>query len=196
MTMCSTHGISNAFANELLKYLSSTLLPKQNYLPNSFYHGKNKVRKMGLNYNVIHCCPTDHVLFRGEMENLNVCPHPRCGMLRWMPGSHIIPAKVLQHFPLIPRLKRMYRSPSISRLLKWAAENRTGTEEMKSVADSPAWNHVDREIDIEFGRERRHLRMGLSLDSMNPFSMQRSTHSTWPVMVVLYNLLLWLCTKK
>jgi hypothetical protein len=38
--------------------------------------------------------------------------------------------------------------------------------------------------------------MGLSLDGVNPFSMQRSNHSTWPVMVLFYNLPLWLVTKK
>lgn len=43
---------------------------------------------------------------------------------------------------------------------------------MKSVADSPAWKHIDRNIDEEFVREWRHLRMGLSLDGVNPFSMQ------------------------
>jgi hypothetical protein len=40
------------------------------------------------------------------------------------------------------------------------------------------------------------LRLGLSLDGVNPFSMQRSTHSTWPVMVLVYNLPPWLVTKK
>lgn len=38
--------------------------------------------------------------------------------------------------------------------------------------------------------------MGVSLDGVNPFSMQRSSHSTWPVMVLLYNLPPWLVTKK
>jgi hypothetical protein len=136
------------------------------------------------------------VLFQGELEDRDTCPKPECGLSHWIPGSTTVPAKVLWHFPLIPRLKRMFRSPAISKLLKWASENKTGTGEMKSVADSPAWIHVDTDIDIEFATERRHLRMGVSLDGVNPFSMQRSTHSTWPVMVLLYNLPTWLVTKK
>jgi hypothetical protein len=48
MTMCTTHGVSNAFTDEFLKYLSTTLLPRSNSLPSSFYHAKNAVRKMGL----------------------------------------------------------------------------------------------------------------------------------------------------
>jgi hypothetical protein len=196
MTMSTTHGISNAFTDELLKYLSSTLLPKGNYMPNSFYHAKMKLRKIGLQYNSIHCCPDGHVLFRGDMVNLDACPHPGCGLSRWLPGSTIVPAKVLRHFPLIPRLKRMFRSPAIAKLLRWAAENKTGTDEMRSVADSPAWDHIDREIDRDFAIEKRHLRMALSLDGLNPFSMQRSTHSTWPVMILIYNLPPWLLTKR
>jgi hypothetical protein len=107
-----------------------------------------------------------------------------------------VPAKVMHQFPLILRLKRLYRPPAIAKLLKWASENKTRTNKMKSVADSPAWNHIDTDIDREFARERRNLRMGLSLDGVNSFSMQRSNHSTWPVMVVLYNLPLRLLTKK
>jgi hypothetical protein len=79
LTMCTIHGVSNAFADELLRYLSSSLLPKGNSLPTSFYQAKTMVRKMGLDYNVIHCCPVGHVLFRGEKENLDACPHPGCG---------------------------------------------------------------------------------------------------------------------
>ena len=54
---------------------------------------------------------------------------------------------------------------------------------------------MDSEIDREFAAERRNLQLGLSLDGVNPFSMQESNHSTWPVMVILYNLLFWLVTK-
>jgi hypothetical protein len=82
----------------------------------------------------------------------------------------------------------MYRSPAIARLLRWASQNKTGMEEMKSVADSPAWEHINKEVDTKFNQENRHLRMGLSLDGLNSFSMQRSTHSTWPVLVLIYNL--------
>jgi hypothetical protein len=46
--MCTMHGVSNTFTDELLKYLSTSMLPKENYLPTSFYYAKNAVRKMGL----------------------------------------------------------------------------------------------------------------------------------------------------
>jgi hypothetical protein len=80
MTMCTTHGVSNAFADELFKFLSSSLLPKYNSLPNSFYHAKNTIQKMGLEYSVIQCCPSRHVLFRGAYEDMDQCPHPGYGL--------------------------------------------------------------------------------------------------------------------
>jgi hypothetical protein len=67
---------------------------------------------------------------------------------------------------------------------------------MKSVVNSPAWNHIDNEIDTEFAIERRNLRRGLSLDGINPFLMQRSPHCIWLVIVILYNLPSRLVTKK
>jgi hypothetical protein len=118
MTLCTTHGVSNAFVDELLKYLSSTLLLKQNCLPTSFYLTKSAVQKMGLEYRIIHCYRLGHVLFRSEYENLNSCPHPKCNLSYWIPMSNTIFTKVLRHFQLIPRLKRIFKSPAISKLLK------------------------------------------------------------------------------
>ena len=86
--------------------------------------------------------------------------------------------------------------PCHIKLLKKASKNQTRTNEMKSVADSPAWYHIDNIIDREFSIERRHLQMELSLDGVNLFSMQMNIHSTWPMMVLLYNLSPWLVTKK
>ena len=65
--------------------------------------------------------------------------------------------KYCNTFTLIPRLKRMFKSPAIAKLLKWAVENKTRTNEMKFVADNPVWNHVDNEIDREFIVKRKNL---------------------------------------
>ena len=51
----------------------------------------------------------------------------------------------------------MFKSPAIAKLLKWAVENKTRTNEMKFVADNPVWNHVDNEIDREFIVKRKNL---------------------------------------
>jgi hypothetical protein len=40
-----------------------------------------------------------------------------------------------------------------------------------------------------FGAESRNIRFALSTDGMNPFGENRTVHSTWPVVLVIYNIL-------
>jgi hypothetical protein len=47
-----------------------------------------------------------------------------------------------------------------------------------------------------FGSESRNIRFVLSTDGMNPFGENRTVHSTWPVILAMYNLLTWLCYKR
>jgi hypothetical protein len=46
-----------------------------------------------------------------------------------------------------------------------------------------------------FDKDVRRIGFAMSTNSVNPFGNQSSTHSTWPVMLSLYNLPLWLCKK-
>ena len=48
----------------------------------------------------------------------------------------------------------------------------------------------------EFGKDPRNIMLGASIDGVNPFGSQRSTHSTWPMFVWMYNLPPWLCMKR
>jgi hypothetical protein len=139
INMAVIHGMSNAYVNELLMYLSTVLLPGESNLPKSHYEAKKLIRILGLHYHVIHTCPQGCVLYRGEYKHLDKCPKPDCGLSRFIAGSDSIPARVIRHFLLIPRLLRMFRSPVISKLLRFHSQN-LNTEEgiMKSVADSPA----------------------------------------------------------
>jgi hypothetical protein len=194
LNMCTTHGTSNTFQEELLKYLSTCLLPAGNMLPSSFDQAKNTVHKLGLSYNIIPCCQKGCMLYRNELEQLDTCP--KCGTSRYIEGSTTINAKVLRHFPLIPRLRKMYRSLEIANLLKWHYYNHSEEGKISIVADSPAWQHIDKAIDPTFAEEKRNVRLGLSFDGVNPFSMQASSHSTWLVLIVIYNLPPWLATKK
>jgi hypothetical protein len=47
-----------------------------------------------------------------------------------------------------------------------------------------------------FGSESRNIRFALSTDGMNPFGENRTVHSTWPVILTMYNLPTWLCHKR
>ncbi|GJW91591.1 TNP2-like protein [Tanacetum coccineum] len=66
---------------------------------------------------------------------------------------------------------------------------------MRHVADSLQWRNIDNEF-IEFGDEIRNIRFGLSSDGINPFGNMSSHHSTWPVLLCIYNLPPWLCMKR
>jgi hypothetical protein len=50
VNMAVVHSVPNEYLNELLKYLSTTLLPWGNQLPRTYYEAKNIIRKLGLNY--------------------------------------------------------------------------------------------------------------------------------------------------
>jgi len=105
-----THGTSNAFINEMLYLLKMSILPQPNTLPSNEYEASNSLKKLGLAYNVIHACPKGHMLFRGQFENDQNCP--QCGLAQFkLVGKSFVPQKVLQHFPIIRRLKRMYNTP-------------------------------------------------------------------------------------
>ncbi len=40
----------------------------------------------------------------------------------------------------------------------------------------------------QFKKEPRHLRLGLVVDGINPYPLQQSKYSVWPVVVLNYNL--------
>jgi hypothetical protein len=179
INMAVIHNVSNVYVNELLKYLSTVLLPREDCLPKSHYEAKRLIRKLGLNYHIIHNCSQGCVLYRGEYENLTTCPKEGCGLSRYIEGLDNILARVVRHFPLIPRLLRMFRSPTVSGLLKFHSDHpNTDDGVMKSIADSPAWKHIDNEVDVAFWREARNLRLGMALDGVNPFPYTNTTHST------------------
>ena len=195
MNMCVVFGVSNNFASELLQYLSEDLLPEGNKLPRSQFAAAKTIRKLGMNYNNIHACPDGCVLYEGDISELNVCP--KCSKSRWMEGTNTVPSKVIRHFPLIPRLKRMWRSPEIASMLTGYTKHVSEDGMMRSVVDNPAWKHVDNDVAFDnFGMERRNMRLALALDGVNPFKLSNTNWSTWPLLILIYNLEPWFVTKK
>ena len=195
MTLCTIHGVSNKFADQVFTLFLLHLLPDENRLPKNYHAAKSLIRKLGLNYNTIHTCEGGCVLFRGTLENATRCP--KCNAPRYKDTTQCKrPRKVLRHFPLIPRLKRMFRSPAISELMLWHSKNRSTDGMVRHPCDFRAWRHVHETVDSTFGEDPRNVHMGLAADGVNPFKLQRSTWSTWQVMLLNYNIPPWLTTKK
>ena len=190
---CTTFAVPNNFVDELLKLLKETILPKDNTLPKSFNEAKGLLMKLGLAYNSIHACRDGCCLFRKELEDATECP--RCHKSRFVENSSTIPVKVLRHFPLIPRLRRMYSCTRIAELMKWHVGGKSKDKVMRSVVDSKAWDHVNNRWPW-FAEDGRNVRLGLALDGVNPFRNQSLSHSTWPVVMLNYNLPPWLVTKN
>ena len=106
-----------------------------------------------------------------------------------------VPAKVMWYFPIIPRLKRIFRNKDHAKLMRWHKEERKQDQMLRHPADGSQWRNVDREF-LYFDMDPRNIRFGLSMDGMNPFGEWGSSHSTWPVTLCMFNLPSWLSMKR
>jgi hypothetical protein len=172
LNLCIVHGVSNCFMNELFCILHGHILLDGNSLPRNNYAARTLTRKLGLTYNTIHACESGCVLFRGVLANATECP--QCRKPRFKDQTRQkFPVKVLRHFPIIPRLQRMFRSPTISDLLTWHSENRSdregGDNMVRHPCDSQAWRHFYENVDPDFGLELRNIHFALAADGVNPF---------------------------
>jgi len=66
---------------------------------------------------------------------------------------------------------------------------------VKHKCDSKFWKHVHEKFP-NFVSDPRNVHLALTIDGVNPFKLQRTTWSTWPVMLLNYNIPPWLTTKK
>ncbi|WVZ22549.1 hypothetical protein V8G54_001093 [Vigna mungo] len=141
---------------ELLK----DMLPENNTLPICNYEAKNFLCPMSLEYQKIHACPNDCVLYIKEFVSLKYCP--TCCLSRFKKksnrntgdeGNDGAPAKAMGYLPIIPRMK-------------------------------------------QFGADPRSLRLSLATNGVNPYGNLSSKHSSWSVMLMIYNLSPLLCMKR
>ncbi|XP_075660213.1 uncharacterized protein LOC142630034 [Castanea sativa] len=201
-TLC---GWTNKSFTMLLQVLKD-LLPSDAKLPKDHYEAKKIIRDLGLGYEKIHACPNDCMLFWKDNVNLDACPC--CTASRWKTNEASVAsknasstkgkkkaAKILRWFPLKPRLQRLFLSPDLASSMKWHVHGRTDDGVMRHPADSEAWKLFDTKY-LEFSSDPRNVRLGLAADGFNPFGIMSTSHSTWPVMLVPYNLPPWLCMKR
>lgn len=82
-----------------------------------------------------------------------------------------------------------------SSYMRWHKEGLVSDGKMRHPADSLAWKHVDEKYK-DFALDPRNVRLGLASDGFNPFGMLNVTYTTWPVIIIPYNLPPWLCLKQ
>lgn len=184
--------------NELLETLPE-MLPEENVLHTSLYEVKKFLKSFDMGYEKIHACVNDCCLFRKKLKKLEYCP--KCKASRWKTNIHTgekkkgVPQKVLLYFPIIPRLKRMFRSEEMAKDLRWHFNNKSTDGKLQHPVDSVTWDQMNAKYP-DFAAEERNMRLGLSTDGFNPFNMNNSMYSCWPVLLVNYNLPHDLCMKK
>lgn len=194
----SKHQISDCGFSEMLLLVGS-MLPKGNTFPSSFSEAKKSLCVLGMEYEKIHVCPNDCLLYRGERDedetSCRICKASRWKLNKKGDELQGVPAKVLWYFPLIPRLRTLFSSPQTAKDLTWHDTERIRDDKLRHPADSKTWKEVDAKW-LEFSSDSRKLRLALSSDGFNPFHSTNIDYSCWPVLMTIYNLPPWLCMKR
>jgi hypothetical protein len=106
------------------------------------------------------------------------------------------PALVLWYLPVTDRLRRIFMNPKEAALMTWwDIERNVDDDVIAHPADASQWQDFDMNNPL-FSSDPRNVRFALSTDGMNPFNERNSDHSTWPVILSMYNIPTWLCQKR
>ena len=139
-------------------------LPQDNVVPSNFYEANKLKRGLGFDYNIIHACKNDCVLFWKQYAECESCPV--CLESRWTSDKRNVPQKVLRHFPLIPRLQRLFTSRMTAKDMTWHHTERVQNDQfLTHPADSLQWKKFDDEYPW-FAEELHNVRLGLTTDGL------------------------------
>jgi hypothetical protein len=183
--------------DDLFRVLHEFILPDGNSLPGSWTEAKKVLKAIGMEYQIIHACPNDCVLYRGDHANKSTCPE--CDTPRYKDNmvTNKVPQKAMRYFPLIPRLLHTYRCSDLAELQVWHSKHRSTDGIMRMAVDSPTNKHMEEEWP-EFGSDPRNVRLGLATDGISPFNLagKAQPYSVWPVVLMNYNIPPWLSMKQ
>jgi hypothetical protein len=219
----ASNGWSDSSFLALLELLSK-VLPKPNGLPTSTYLAKKIICPLTLGVEKIHACPNHCFLYRKEHKFKDKCP--RCNASRYKWNDNIeedsynnnrkgrkskstappnqdsqrskerkVTTLVMWYLPVIDRLKRMFSNAREAQLLLWHVQQKRDGK-IQYPIDGRQWKHFDLSHKEDFSNDPRNIRFGLSTDGMNSFGEMRNPHSTWPVIMCIYNLPPWLCNER
>ncbi|XP_071933260.1 uncharacterized protein [Coffea arabica] len=187
----------------ILLELLKEVFPENELFPSSYRDAWKIVKDLGLSYHKIHACPNDCLIYWKETEHETFCR--KCGTPRYKQivkqsddsseQANKVPAKLVRYFPLKPRLQRLFMSSKTASLMRWHEEERIKDGKLRHPADSLAWKHFN-DRHPSFASDPRNVRLGLAADGFNPFKAMNNKYSTWPVILVPYNLPSGMCMKQ
>jgi hypothetical protein len=197
LNLQARYKASNIMLDDLFRVLHELILPEGNTLPGSWKEAKKVLKSLGMEYQIIHACPNDCILYRDTYTDMTTCPE--CDTPRYMSDmvTNKVPQKAMRYFPLIPRLLHTYRCSNLAELQVWHSTNRSSDGIMRMAVDSPANRFLEEEWP-EFGGDPRNVRLGLATDGISPFNLagRSQPYSVWPVLLMNYNIPPWLSMKK
>uniref|UniRef100_A0A803N176 Transposase-associated domain-containing protein n=1 Tax=Chenopodium quinoa TaxID=63459 RepID=A0A803N176_CHEQI len=155
--------VSNKWSDKSFSMLLNALHRAFNYdnnLPSSSYKAKKYTKALGLDYARIDAYVNHCVLFRKEYTNEVKCP--KCLAPTWKQDVSQddessyedegakrkirVPQLVLRHFPLIPRLQRMFMCSKLAMHMRWHKKKHFGDDDdgiMRHPRDSKSWKSLD-----------------------------------------------------
>ncbi|XP_071721863.1 uncharacterized protein [Rutidosis leptorrhynchoides] len=191
MSIKTDYNAPQGLINEFLQ-LAREFSPKEELcIPEDFYRTKKVVKNLGLKHLTYDCCINGCMLYYKDDENMEACRF--CEAPRFKPrrkGNRRyknVLFKKMHYLPLIPRLQRLYASPSSAQHMRWHYEHKRPEGVMCHPSDGKAWKHFDKVHQI-FSEDPRNVRLGLCADGFNPYGIGASSYSCWPVVVTPYNM--------
>jgi hypothetical protein len=161
------------------------LIPIKHNIPKDLYQSKKIVADLGMNYDKIDVCERNYMLFWKEHKDDTECMH--YGWSRYVKvvnedGAFVtrkVAVKQLCYIPITLRLKRLYLSEETAKQMRWHNEGKRDSEDpdiMSHPTDTEAWEALDR-FNLEFARDPRSVRLGLSTDGFQPHNKASSPYS-------------------
>ena len=93
-------------------------------------------------------------------------------------------------------MRRLFANKKQAELMLWhATRNKVDSDVPRHPADGMQWQSINAEYQ-DFGGDPRNIRFGMSTDGLNPFGNMSYRFSTWPAVLWMYNLPLWLYLKR
>ena len=141
LNLQSIYGWSDTSVNALLNILKSALLLETNQMPKSRDVAKGTLSDVDMDYECIHACPNDYILYRGDYATMESCPKCQASCYCWDHNDTTILAKILRHFPIISHISHMFMYLEIAKLMTWHVTSRSTDDIMRIPTDSNLATH-------------------------------------------------------
>jgi hypothetical protein len=194
MAFKSKYRFSNQCYNEIMKLIIDLIPVKHNMLKD-LYQSKKITSGLKMNYEKIDACGKSCMLFWKEYKDNIECMH--CGRSRYVKvinkdGASIttkVVVKYLCYIPIMPRLKQLFLCEETLQQMRWHKKGIRDSEDadiMSHPMDAETW-HALKHFNLEFAKDPRSVRLGLSINGFQPYSSDSIVYSCLPVFMIPYN---------